>query len=573
MMNLTCIALPSLWVAVAVALVPATASAQRVQNMTVHVATTRVLGPLPGAFRPSVMMSWADDEAIQTFLALPGKLGTVRLTLEPALTDSTSLADYRERLRNESPRLKQLAARGATLVLTFARMPRWLASNSSERSTGQDGFSAREASPPADLSAFSNLAFETVRAINVELGMDVLYEFWNEPEAKIFWGGTQQELLSAYSAFASGARRADPKARVGGLGGSWNERRAGEPDGAAPLLKTFIDFTASPTRLPLDFVSWHNFPKYPEEGWEGAGQVRAWLIARALPAQTPQIVTEWNQWSTFPNWFDPPRDDVNGATFMLASLHQMSMQGVSLQTMAALQDFRDASADVAFPGDFGLLTRAPVLKKASFHAMNMLAILGGQDRVVAEIPAVDADAQGVDVLATAGVGKTSVLLSRHAPTSVASLGQVFARSLRRSGITLRSQIAINDDKMLAFAKRQYQLVPSDDTAAVRQSLETARSAAEQARSLLADEIVVTLNTDGVSPSTPYRIYRIDATHLNPGRAYRDARANRATQESALAAARAQQAFAPISSGFGAVPALRLPTFSALLIVFGVDTPN
>ncbi len=207
----------------------------------------------------------------------------------------------------------------------------------------------REASPPKDLAAFSDLAYETVRAINVAQGLDVLYEFWNEPEAKIFWGGTQDELLKAYAAFASGARRADAKARVGGLGGAWNERRAGQPETAAPLLKAFIDYAGGTPRLPLDFVSWHNYPKHPGQGWDGAGQIRNWLKARSFPAQTPQIITEWNQWLTFPKWMDPPRDDIDGAAFMLTALHEMSVAGIQFQTIASLQDFNDPPSGTAFP--------------------------------------------------------------------------------------------------------------------------------------------------------------------------------------------------------------------------------
>jgi hypothetical protein len=331
------------------------------------------------------------------------------------------------------------------------------------------------------------------------------------------------------------------------------------------VLRAFIDNVAA-NRLPLDFVSWHNYPKLPFEGWEGTGLVREWLSARALPARTPQIVTEWNQWTTFPNWMDPSRDDVNGAAFMMASLHEMSLSGVSMQTFSSLQDQKDPPAGTAFPGDFGLLTRAPVLKKAGFHAMNMLAMLDGQQRISVGLPPADAEAQGVDVLASTGGGRISVLLSRFAPTNAATLSAVFPKSLRRSGVTARSQIAASDEKIIAYVKHELELGPADASTSVRQSLEVARSAAEQARDRQADEVAVTLQMAALPASTRYRVFRIDPTHLNPGRAYRDARARGATHADGLAAARSQQSFEPTLSGTGAVPELRLPQFSIVLVL-------
>jgi hypothetical protein len=251
---------------------------------------------------------------------------------------------------------------------------------------------------------------------------------------------------------------------------------------------------------------------------------------------------------------------------MLASLHEMSLSGVSGQTFSSLQDLNDPPAGSAFPGDFGLLTRAPVLKKAGFHALNMLALLDGQTRLSAVLPPADADAQGVDVLAATGAGHISVLLSRFAPITPAAVNAVFRKSLRRSGITARSQIAASDDKLIAFGKHESELGPADASPAVLPFLLLARSAAEQARDRQADEVAITLQIAALPAGSRYRIYRIDSTHLNPGRAYRDGRARGATHAEGLAAARAQQAFEPALSGTGAVPELRLPPFAVVLVL-------
>ncbi len=541
------------------------ARAAVVQDMPVHVLSQQVLGAMPRLLKPSVMMTFADVDAIEQFMSLPGRLGTIRLSLETLLTESTSLADYRYRLAEEAAGLRHLTPRGPVIVLTFTRMPRWLASSSDERLTGESGYTVREASPPRSLALLEQLAFATVQEINVNLGLDVLYEFWNEPESSIFWGGTQEQLLQAYAAFAAGARRADPKARVGGLAGGWNEYHGGGPIAAGSLLKAFIDRTGGTPRLPLDFISWHNYPKHPNEGWDGADRIREWLVARGWPSTMPQVVSEWNQWISFPAPFEPSRDELPGAAFLLASLHEMRVHGVSMQTICALQDFHDPAPGSAFPGDLGLLTRSPTLKKAGFHAMNMLAMLDGQQRVAVAISGVDAVAQGVDALATAGPRKLSVLLSRYAPPF-----QVFTKSLRRAGIVRRSQIPLTDAQLLAFAKHELELDPSVLPANLLLALTNARASMDQARDRLADEVRVTLRVDGALPATPYRVYQIDDDHLNPARAYRQVRARLGSHASALAAARSQQDFLPGWTGAGPTLSLRLPRYAAVLVVF--DTP-
>jgi len=533
---------------------------QRSAEIAVRVIADRPAGRLSGVFRPSVMMSWADADAARAFLALPGELGTVRLTLEPLLTDSHNLADFRKRLAQDAGNLKLLSDRGATIILTFARMPRWLSRSQDDSLAGPFGFSIREASPPRDFEQLSLLAAEMVRVINVDLGLDPLYEFWNEPESPSFWRGTQLELFQAYAAFASGARRADPRARVGGPApGSWADRRSGEPKSGPTLLEAFL-FHVSKAALPLDFVSWHNFGMRPNERWHGAGEVRRWLAAAGLSVQLPQYVTEWNRWATFPEWMDPGRDEAPGAAYLISALHEMAIHGVTGHTLAALQDFHVAGKGTAFPGDFGLLTRSPVLKKASFHAMHMLTFLDA-DRATVEVDDVQADAHGVDIVATRGPKRISVLLSRY-PVG----DQIFTRSLNRSGFLSASELGISSQRLAAFGKRQSELGPSDGTPAARKALERARSAAETARDHPADEVLATLRLDGLPAGARFALYRIDADHLDPAQAYREARRRGQSHALALKAAGAAQSFRPLLEGEGLPPPIRMAAHAVVLVV-------
>jgi len=544
---------------------PLPSQAQRSVDLHVRVVASQPAGRLPGVFRPSVMMSWADAEAASAFLALGSDLGTIRVTLEPLLTDSTSLADFRARLVREAGNLKLLSDRGATIVITFARMPRWLSRSQDDSLAGPFGFSVREASPPKDVDLLMQLATEMARVINVELGLDPLYEFWNEPESRGFWRGTQAELFQAYTAFAAGVRRADPKAKVGGPApGSWADRRAGEPKTAPTLVQAFINHVAGPVpgkgTLPLDFISWHNFGTRPYDGWQGATEVRRWLRAGGLSTQVPQYVTEWNRWATFPEWLDPGRDEAPGAAYLVAALHEMALQGIAGHTLAALQDFRVPEAGSAYPGDFGLLTRAPVMKKASFHAMQMLTLLD-RERVAVDLDGARADASGVDVIATRGQRRVSVLLSRH-PVGE----QIFTRSMNRSGFLSVDELGVPPERLAAFGKRQSELGPGDGTPAARRALERARAAAEIVRDRPIDELVVRLRIDGVPGGARYSVYRIDAANMDPARRYRDARRGGQSHAAAVQAAAPSQVFRPAIEGSGALPPIAMPAHSVVLVV-------
>ena len=531
-------------------------AATSVPEISLRVMPARQLGDLPRTYRPSVMMSWADEEAVNAFLSLPGPLGAVRVTLEPLLTEASSLADFKARLARNAGRLKRLAERGADIVVTVARMPRWLAARSGDAPAGPYGFSVREASPPRDYAGLEELGFAVVSILNRELGYAPWYEFWNEPESPSFWSGSSEELFRAYEAFARGARRADPAAKVGGLAvGGWNDPRAGEP-AKQPLLRAFIERAAA-RGVPLDFVSWHHFISSPEEGWTGAFTVREWLRAAGLSPQMPQFVTEWNRWKTFPEWFDPGRDTAEGAAFILAAMEPIEKAGLRGHTIAALQDFNATDSDQAFRGDFGLVTRSPMIRKASFCAIQMLARLGPR-RIAVELGP-DAAAEGVAALATATPERIAVLVHRYGgdPKGAA------IRTLRQSGFHSPEDLALTQQQLGDFVSRRADL-PGSVAPAVRTALERARAAAERARDLPASEVIV-LPVIESPASGKYRLYWLNESSCNPGAAYRKYRREGQSHGEALAAARNAQALQPQHEGSGPLPPLHFGTYGAALI--------
>lgn len=58
----------------------------------------------------------------------------------------------------------------------------------------QHDFLAYEASPPKNYELWSQLVYETVKPFNGDLGLDLYYELWNEPDSKGFWLGTEEEF-------------------------------------------------------------------------------------------------------------------------------------------------------------------------------------------------------------------------------------------------------------------------------------------------------------------------------------------------------------------------------------------
>ena len=180
-------------------------------GVTVTINPDLVVGPLPKVFRPSVMLTGSSEEAKMAFLELPGKLGTIRWGLGQILEKASGPDEFLGALEGVGPGGKRFEERGAQLVITMEGMPKWLASRQESEPTAPYGWPIYRASPPRDLKAYEQFVYDTVRILNGTYGLKPFYEFWNEPNSRMFWVGTQQELFKTYAAFAAGARRADPR--------------------------------------------------------------------------------------------------------------------------------------------------------------------------------------------------------------------------------------------------------------------------------------------------------------------------------------------------------------------------
>lgn len=359
-------------------------------GVTVEIDTASDEGRLPPIFAPSVFASWADRKAQETFFQDAETIGLVRLSVEQAMSTSRNMEDYVKQLQKLGRGWKQLENKKARIVLTVARMPIWLSSQPSREKLGPNDFVTYEASPPKSYTMWSQLVYETVKYFKHDLGLDLYYELWNEPDSKGFWLGTEEEYFRLYKYFVMGARRADPYAKVGGPTLASPSGIIGEKGPhAKPSLCNFIKYASSESvselnlhRLPIDFLAWHQFNADPNRGWIKPVREISACLRKHNYSKALLIVDEWALWGT-KDFLDPLRDTEVSAAYIAATLSAMNEAGIDFQTIATLQDFSD-NPDNLFHGDFGILTKQRMgylLKKPAYNATMMFNHLVGGRRV------------------------------------------------------------------------------------------------------------------------------------------------------------------------------------------------
>jgi len=131
------------------------------------------------------------------------------------------------------------------------------------------------------------------------------WEFWNEPdcgsgelpnERRSCFAGTAEEFLAFYRAVAPAVKAADPSALIGlaGWTGTWTRAWLAadidDRDGWSGWLGVVA--RAAEEGLPIDFVSWHDYPSQWGQISDLALGVRARLDALGL-TEAESHLTEW----------------------------------------------------------------------------------------------------------------------------------------------------------------------------------------------------------------------------------------------------------------------------------------
>ena len=569
----------------------AIASVARTEELPVSIqidtnAQRGMFGPVAS---PSAFAGWSSRQSQVAFLNDTDSMGMVRLNVEEAMTESTSLDDYKARLDALGQGWNMIEAKGGTIVITMARMPRWLSSKRFSLFSSRladpavpSGFRTYEASPPYKYNLWSQLVQATVERFSVELNLHPIYEVWNEPDLRAFWLGTTDDYLKLYRYAVLGARRADPSARLGGPATSGLEVRI-EEDRTQSLLEEFIAYCAvtplpelNYPRLPIDLVVWHHYSSNPTLGWADATDfVRQVLVANGFPETTPLAVDEWNYWADS-EWSEPERDTEFGAAYVAAAIGAMTRAGVAYQSVAALEDFSD-DASSPFHGDFGLMTYGSLLRKPSYLSVLALGKLEGGTELGTEVASPDflTSAPTLEVLSSQQPnGDIVIVVWNFIPTlegivTLSMTGKGYdidylAQVVADSGSDVETLVnrAIMDPDFIAGLPYP---------ASVQADLQEAVDDAVQGDVLRATSLRASVTVTG-DPSAQYLMerYAIDSHRSNSYRAYEAAVSQGLTQAEAIEEARTHsaleqvEAYGPVS-GDGLFP-FEIEPFSVHLIV-------
>ncbi|HET9067424.1 MAG TPA: hypothetical protein VFN28_02180 [Amaricoccus sp.] len=269
--------------------------------------------------------------------------------------------------------LADRARAGGQIVITLDAMPRWLSSDPDAPPAADGPGWARAGT--ADAAGWAEVAERVARHFHA-LGIDAVYEVWNEPDHSL--AGGFEAYMKLYRATVVGVRRADPDARVAGPALSdWTARA---PDGERYIRAFYAAAAATPApeagldRLPVDAVTYHAFARAPATHHARvADEIRS--LAAEFGYADPEILcTEWNLEAAPPY----PEGDLNagivGAAHVGAALVAMDAAGVSAQTF-------QMAFDPGTPGYTAGVLSAAATPRAAYEAFRLAAQAAAGERL------------------------------------------------------------------------------------------------------------------------------------------------------------------------------------------------
>lgn len=175
-----------------------------------------------------------------------------------------------------------------------------------------------------------------------------------------------------YRATALGVRRADPQARIGGpalASGPFENSQYGNCQHGKGFARGLM-LWCQQEKLPLDFVSWHEYFQPPETIAKEANAFRAYLadFPELQRSVTSFMITEWNEaW-----WADRPQDHELGAAWCANSITRAFLPAHIDRPCF----FYVKQGDMGFRGDYSLLMKGNV-PKASYNVAKIFNHLSG----------------------------------------------------------------------------------------------------------------------------------------------------------------------------------------------------
>jgi len=256
-------------------------------------------------------------------------------------------------------------------------------------------------SAPRDYGAWEELCFQAAKRSLDRSQRVPFWEVWNEVNTGWLKPGpddtgseafqrlyaralgheeTNQAIIRRFEAYcklyrasARGIRRADPQAKIGGpalaSGPMENSRDCGHCSHGKGFAKGLM-LWCEQEKLPLDFVSWHEYFQSPETIVKEAQTFRNYL--QDFPALKASVqsfmITEWNEaW-----WPDRPQDHEIGAAWCANSITRAFIPGHIDRPCF----FYVKQGDMGFRGDYSLLMKDNI-PKPSFHIARIFNGLSG----------------------------------------------------------------------------------------------------------------------------------------------------------------------------------------------------
>ena len=257
--------------------------------------------------------------------------------------------------------------------------------------------------PPRDFNKWARIAEHLIRHYTEGWAdgftWDVEYwEIWNEPDLypddapidkKSTWGGTEKEFHDFYEIAAKHLKGLFPHLKIGGPGLAWRK------DWAERFLTEM-----KKRNVPIDFFSWHVYPKTPDYVGKLCTFFRE-LLDRTRYADSESILNEWNYVRDFEeNWYYSidAEAGLKGASFAAAVL---SVAAASPVDMLMYYDARPGAMNGFF--EPFILTR---LRKTYFPYVDLAVMKRAGERVASE-----SDDPDVYALAVSGENGSHVLLT------------------------------------------------------------------------------------------------------------------------------------------------------------------
>ncbi len=220
--------------------------------------------------------------------------------------------------------------------------------------------------PPADFHKWAVICEHIIRHYNEGWGNGfyhniIYWEIWNEPDGAPNWTGTPQQFYELYEAAATHLKKCFPQLKIGGPALSWFNPES-------EWIENFFKYlTRDGKRVPLDFLSWHIYPRQLLWVQQCSDQARE-ILDRYGYTETESILSEYNY---LLNWTDRYVDTLKYIIGMRGAAFNAAIMCLGQKSTMDMMLYYDARPS-AFNGMFDFYSYEPL---KGYHPFKMFSDL------------------------------------------------------------------------------------------------------------------------------------------------------------------------------------------------------